>query len=76
MLKITDPALYNDQKTFTEKFRDPLKPGVDIVKTGDLAFTEAGIVYMLTDIIGVSELSFIPGIAGPRKDDPGCEQLV
>jgi hypothetical protein len=67
MLKITDPALYNDQKEFTKKFADPAKPNVDLVKMGDMAFTEAGVVYVLTDIIGVPDLSFVANPSGPEN---------
>lgn len=60
MLKIVDPALYNEQKAFTEKF---LVKGSPLgVKFGDLAFTEMGIQLMLTDIIGVEKLRFVPAI--------------
>jgi hypothetical protein len=63
MLKIINPSLYDEQKDYTKKF---LVTGQPLgVKYGDLAFTEIGIQLVLTDVIGVERMRFIPGINEP-----------
>ncbi|WP_179953467.1 hypothetical protein, partial [Desulfobotulus mexicanus] len=65
MLKIINPPLYEEQKKFTELF---LQKGVPVnSKYGDLAFTEMGIQLLLTDIIAVKELYFIPNITDSKS---------